>query len=136
MGRAPNVLSEPEPRNPGKPRNSMSRLLDRLGLGRKELRAWAMYDWANSAFMCTIITAVFPIYFQREAAATLDGADALAMIGLANAIAIGIVALLNPLLGALADYLPIKKRMLGMFMSIGVLSTAAMFFIGRGDWRM
>jgi UMF1 family MFS transporter len=114
----------------------MSRLLDRLGLGRKELRAWAMYDWANSAFMCTIITAVFPIYFQREAAATLDGADALAMIGLANVIAIGIVALLNPLLGALADYLPIKKRMLGMFMSIGVLSTAAMFFIGRGDWRM
>jgi len=114
----------------------MSRLLDRLGLGRKELRAWAMYDWANSAFMCTIITAVFPIYFQREAAATLDGADALAMIGLANVIAIGIVALLNPLLGALADYLPIKKRMLGMFMSIGVTSTAAMFFIGRGDWRM
>lgn len=114
----------------------MSRLLDRLGLGRKELRAWAMYDWANSAFMCTIITAVFPIYFQREAAATLDGADALAMIGLANMIAIGIVALLNPLLGALADYLPIKKRMLGMFMSIGVMSTAAMFFIGRGDWRM
>ena len=114
----------------------MSRLLDRLGLGRKELRAWAMYDWANSAFMCTIITAVFPIYFQREAAATLSSTDALAMMGWANMIAIGIVALLNPLLGALADYLPIKKRMLGMFMSIGVMSTAAMFFIGRGDWRM
>jgi MFS transporter, UMF1 family len=114
----------------------MTALLTRLGLGRKELRAWAMYDWANSAFMCTIITAVFPIYFQREAAATLDSADALAMIGLANMIAIGIVALLNPLLGALADYLPIKKRMLGMFMAVGVMATAAMFFIGRGDWRM
>jgi UMF1 family MFS transporter len=114
----------------------MTAILDRIGLGRKELRAWAMYDWANSAFMCTIITAVFPIYFQREAAATLDGADALAMIGLANTIAIGIVALLNPLLGALADYLPIKKRMLGMFMAVGVLATAAMFFIGRGDWRL
>lgn len=114
----------------------MSRLLDRLGLGRKELRAWAMYDFANSAFMCTIVTAVFPIYFQREAAANLSGADALAMIGLANMIAIGVVALLNPLLGALADYLPIKKRMLGMFMAVGVLATAAMFFIGRGDWRL
>jgi UMF1 family MFS transporter len=35
------------------------------GLQRRELRAWAMYDWANSAFMTTVITAVFPIYFQR-----------------------------------------------------------------------
>jgi UMF1 family MFS transporter len=114
----------------------MNALLTRLGLGRTELRAWAMYDWANSAFMCTIITAVFPIYFQREAAATLSGAEALAMMGWANMIAIAIVAVLNPLLGALADYLPIKKRMLGLFMAVGVMATAAMFFIGRGDWRM
>ena len=34
--------------------------LEQLGLGRPELRAWAMYDWANSAMACTIITAVFP----------------------------------------------------------------------------
>src|SRR5512134_2615519 len=98
-------------------------LLQRLGLGRPELRAWAMYDWANSAFMCTIVTAVFPIYFQRQAAATLSSAEALAMIGLANTIAIAIVALLNPLLGALADYLPIKKRMLGLFLAIGLAAT-------------
>ena len=44
-------------------------LLDRLGLGRRDLRAWAMYDWANSAFQTTIIAAVFPIYFQKVAAA-------------------------------------------------------------------
>ena len=34
--------------------------LARLGLRTREQRAWAMYDWANSAFQCTIITAVFP----------------------------------------------------------------------------
>jgi MFS transporter, UMF1 family len=112
----------------------LERALARLGLDRRELRAWAMYDWANSAFMCTIVTAVFPIYFQREAAATLSAADALAMMGLANTIAIAVVALLNPVLGALADYLPIKKRMLGAFMGIGLAATSAMFFIGRGDW--
>jgi UMF1 family MFS transporter len=112
------------------------RLLTRLGLGRPELRAWAMYDWANSAFMCTIVVAVFPIYFQREAAATLSPSDALAMIGWANAIAIGIVAVLNPFLGALADYLPLKKRMLGAFLAVGLVSTAAMFFIGYGEWRL
>jgi MFS transporter, UMF1 family len=39
-------------------------LLSRLGLSRPELRAWAMYDWANSAFQSTIITAVFPDFFS------------------------------------------------------------------------
>ena len=114
----------------------MSSLLHRLGLGRPELRAWAMYDWANSAFMCTIVTAIFPIYFQREAAATLPGAEALAMWGLANTIAIAIVAVLNPFLGALADYLPIKKRMLGAFLAVGLVATASMVFIGHGEWRL
>ena len=95
-----------------------------------------MYDWANSAFMCTIVVAVFPIYFQREAAATLSGPDALAMYGLANTIAIAIVAVLNPFLGALADYLPLKKRMLGAFLALGLGATASMFFIGHGEWRL
>ncbi len=113
----------------------MTGILERLGLGRPELRAWAMYDWANSAFMCTIVTAIFPIYFQRTAAATLSETDALAMYGLANTIAIAVVAILNPVLGALADYLPVKKRMLAAFLALGVGSTAAMFFIDYGEWR-
>ena len=50
-------------------------LLTRLGLHRPELRAWAMYDWANSAFQSTIITAVFPPFFIDYAAQPgLDGA--------------------------------------------------------------
>jgi MFS transporter, UMF1 family len=40
---------------------SRQSLLDRLGLGRPELRAWAMYDWAASAVQTTIMVAVFPI---------------------------------------------------------------------------
>jgi len=111
-------------------------ILQRLGLDRKEVRAWALYDWANSAFMCTIVTAVFPIYFQREAAAGLPSDEALAKIGLANTIAIAIVALLNPVLGALSDYLPIKKKMLGAFLALGLASTGAMYFIQRGDWKL
>ena len=43
------------------------RLLERLGLHRPDLRAWAMYDWANSAMVTTIVTAVFPIYFVKVA---------------------------------------------------------------------
>ena len=43
--------------------------LDRLGLGRPELRAWAMYDWAVSSLQAVVLTAVFPIFFVRVAAA-------------------------------------------------------------------
>ena len=43
----------------------MNGWLKKLGLDRPELRAWAMYDWANSAMVCVIITAVFPIYYSR-----------------------------------------------------------------------
>jgi len=38
-------------------------LLSRLGLSRPEVRAWAMYDWANSPFQSTVINAVFPLFF-------------------------------------------------------------------------
>jgi MFS transporter, UMF1 family len=112
----------------------MGSWLDRLGLGRKELRAWAMYDWANSAFQTTIIAAVFPIYFHRVAAAGLPPAEATSRFAWATTIAILIVALVAPLLGAMADYAAMKKRLLGVFLGIGVASTTAMYWIGRGDW--
>jgi MFS transporter, UMF1 family len=44
-------------------------MLQRLGLHRRELRAWAIYDWANSAFWTTVIVAVFPPFFSDYAAA-------------------------------------------------------------------
>ena len=52
--------TEDESRFPATRSAGCMRWLDKLGLGRPELRAWAMYDWANSAMVCTIITAVFP----------------------------------------------------------------------------
>ena len=51
----------------------MNALLERLGLGRRDLRAWALYDLANSAFQTTIIAAVFPIYYNRVVAQDLPG---------------------------------------------------------------
>ena len=111
----------------------MSGLLERIGLGRAELRAWAMYDWANSAFMTTIVAAVFPIYFSRVVAAGLQPAEATGRFALATTVALSIVAVLSPFLGALADCSGSKKRLLGAFMGLGVLATACMFFIRQGD---
>ena len=82
--------------------------LTRLGLGRRELRAWAMYDWANSAFWTTVIAAVFPTYFMSVAASGMEPASATSRLALASAAAIAIVAVISPLLGAIADYAAMK----------------------------
>jgi MFS transporter, UMF1 family len=107
-----------------------------VGLDRPELRAWAMYDWANSAMVTTIIAAVFPIYFSGVAGANLDPEVATRRFALASTLGMVIIAILAPVLGTIADARPIKKRMLGIFMVVGVAAVAAMFFIHRGDWLL
>ncbi|HEY3119922.1 MAG TPA: MFS transporter, partial [Vicinamibacteria bacterium] len=101
----------------------------------REQRAWATYDWANSAFQCTIITAVFPIYFTSVASKGLPEATATEHFATATTIALTIIAVLSPVLGAYADYAGAKKRLLAVFLAIGVVTTAAMYFIGEGEWK-
>jgi UMF1 family MFS transporter len=107
--------------------------LDRLGLGRPDLRAWAMYDWAVSSLQAVVLTAVFPIFFVRVAAAGLPESRGTQALATANTIAAIIVALLSPILGAISDYAAAKKRMLAGSMLVGATATAGMFFIQRGD---
>jgi MFS transporter, UMF1 family len=108
--------------------------LERLGLHRRELRAWAMYDWANSAFWTTVIVAVFPPFFSDYAAAGLAAADATARFAWSTTFAVTVVALLGPILGAVADYRAVKKKLLAVFMAIGVAATLLMATIDRGNW--
>jgi UMF1 family MFS transporter len=124
----------PDTLDPTSPAPARMSVLERLGLHRPELRAWAMYDWANSAFMTTVVAAVFPIYYGQVAAAQLSPDDAAFWFSAATTVALTIVALLSPVLGAMADFAAIKKPMLAVFLAIGVIATAAMFFIYRGDW--
>lgn len=108
-------------------------VLERLGLHRPELRAWAMYDWALSGLQTVITTAIFPIYFVRVAAAHLPGSGGTQLYARANTIAMLIVAVLSPILGAITDYKGNKKAFLAFFTVIGASGAAAMFFIHRGD---
>jgi len=114
---------------------AFSRWLDRIGLGRPALRAWALYDWANSAFVTTVIAAVFPIYFSSVAAADLPPAVATARFALATTAGLTLIAIAAPFLGTLADYAAVKKKMLGAFLGLGVLATAGMTFIHQGEWQ-
>lgn len=108
--------------------------LEKLGLHRRDLRAWAMYDWANSAFVLVIVTAVFPIYFQSVAAEGLSADEATARFSWATTIALAIAAAFSPALGAVADFRAVRKKLLGATAGLGVVATAGMFFLQSGDW--
>jgi MFS transporter, UMF1 family len=117
------------------PRSSRPRgsLLARLGLDRPELRAWAMYDWAASAMQTTVMVAVFPIYFVKVAGAGLAEGGATQRLATLNTVALVVIALASPVLGAISDYGGTKKRFIAAFMLLGVGAVAGMFFVQRGD---
>jgi UMF1 family MFS transporter len=99
----------------------------------KAIRAWTMYDWANSAFATTVMAAILPNYFimyiATEASLTIWG----------YTVAIGslIAALISPILGAIADFKGSKKTFMGFFVALGVVSTALMFLVDTpGDWLL
>lgn len=107
-------------------------LLQRLGLHRRELRAWALYDWANSVFMTTVLQ-IFPVYFARAVAADLPAAEASERFAWVTTAAMVAVALLSPVLGAMADQAGLKKTMLAAFAGLGILATMGLGLAGRGD---
>jgi UMF1 family MFS transporter len=111
-------------------------LLARLGLHRPELRAWVLYDWANSAFVTTIVAAVFPVYFSSVAGAGLTPSGATQRYAIATTFALVVVAVIAPVLGTIADAAASKKRFLAGFLALGVASVAALFFVERGEWPL
>ena len=115
-------------------RSALSRLLDSVGLRTRQQRAWALYDWANSAMIVVVVTAVYPIFFSSYAAAGLEPEAATLRHSIATTVALAVIAVLAPLLGAIADHAAIKKRLLGTFLGLGTTAIALMFFIGQGNW--
>jgi len=115
---------------------NLQSLLARLGLSRPEVRAWAMYDWANSPFQSTVINAVFPLFFASYAAKGLEAVDATARFAWATTIAVTIVAIAGPILGAIADFKAWKKRLLAIFMVVGVIAVLMMAAIQEGGWMV
>ena len=101
---------------------------------RRDTVSWALYDWANSAFATTVLAGFFPVFFQQFWSTGVDPTVSTSRLGLANGIADIIVALLAPILGAFADRTAGRKAQLVLFSSIGVAGTAALSFVGQGEW--
>jgi len=103
---------------------------------RKIVNSWAMYDWANSAFATTIMAAVLPVYYSTVAGKTLPGNTATVYWGYTVSISLVTMACLAPILGAVADFYGIKKRLLLIFAGVGMMASALLYFVTTGDWLL
>ena len=104
---------------------------------KRVIWSWCMYDWANSAFATTIMAAMFPPFYRSLAInAGLAESTATAYWGYTTSVALLMVALIAPVLGAIADYTGGKKRYVAFFAGLGILATAAFVFIGEDTWLL
>ena len=110
------------------------RLGQRYGIGTKEQLAWALYDWGNSAFATTIMAVLLPIYFFDVAAKELPQNIRTAYWAYASGASLVFIAILSPLLGAIADSFAKKKFFLTSLTTLGVIGTAILWFVKEGDW--
>ncbi len=108
---------------------------------KREIFGWLMYDWANSAFYTTVVGALFGPYLTGLAQAAVGENGTVLNLGFLGSVTakslstftISVAVLsqvfLLPILGAIADYTNLKKRLMATFCYIGVTATCLMFFV-------
>ncbi len=108
-----------------------------MSVSRRTQWSWALYDWANSAFATTVLVGLFPVLFNSYYAAGVDpGMSTFYLGAFGNSASAFVVMLLAPTLGVIADRRGWKKRFLAIFTVLGVSATAALFFVGEGNWEL
>jgi MFS transporter, UMF1 family len=112
----------------------------------REVFGWKIYDWANSAFSTTIVGALFGQYLTAvtqnavgENGVVIDfgfyAITAKSFFPICIAVSVFLQFFLLPILGSIADYTHLKKKMMALFCYIGVIATCLMFFVtGRLYW--
>ncbi|MEB3278104.1 MAG: MFS transporter [Lyngbya sp.] len=106
---------------------------------QKEIFGWLMYDWANSAYITTVVVAVLPAYFAGvvvpKGGVTFAGTvySATTIWGFLISLSAFIVFLIAPVMGAVSDFSASKKKFLTAFCYSGSLATCLLFFCQAGD---
>ena len=103
---------------------------------RRPVVAWALYDWANAAFATTVMAGFFPTFFRQYWSVGADVTTTTFRLGLANGLAGLAVAALAPVLGVLADRGAQRRQFLLVWTLLGILATAALYGVGRGQWGL
>ena len=99
---------------------------------KKVVNAWAMYDWANSAFALSVLAVLFPLVLGNYWGDS--GSAATIRLGGITFFASLIVFLLSPVLGTIADTGGYRKRFLVFFAIVGALATAGLGLVEKGEW--
>lgn len=102
----------------------------------KRALPWAIYDWANSTFATTVMAAFVPIFNKDFWSGGAPDTVSTFRLGAASSIAAVVVALLAPILGAIADRSGAKKRFLACFAGLGAVATAGLACAGHGQWAL
>src|SRR3954462_8177265 len=102
-------------------------------LRNKPVLSWAMYDWANSAFATTVMAGFFPVVFHKVWGADVTATETTARLGYGSAIAGAVIAILAPILGAIADRGGARKKFMFAWTLLGVVATAALYFTAKGE---
>jgi UMF1 family MFS transporter len=115
---------------------------------RKEIFGWLMYDWANSAFYTTVVSVLLSPYLTSLAQTAVGKNGVLLDLGFLGKVtpeslfpkAISLSVLLQffllPVLGSLADYSHLKKRLMAVFCYIGVITSSLLFFVSDGAYML
>lgn len=103
-------------------------------LRTKPVISWILYDCANSAFYTTVMAGFFPIFFKKYWSAGGDSSLSTQRLGWALAISGFVLAVMSPILGVISDKKKYKKKLLFIFMLLGVFSTISLSFIPQGEW--
>ena len=96
---------------------------------RRHRVAWYLYDFGNSAYTSVVLLAVYPVYFKDQ---VVGGAEGTRLWGYAVFLAMLVVAILAPILGALADHTASKKRQLLFFTTLSCVCTAGLYGVVPG----
>ena len=105
-------------------------------LRRKPVVAWAFYDWANSAFACTVMAGFFPVFFKQFWNAGVPATESTFRLGLTSGIASLVVAFMAPVLGAIADRSSSRLRLLLAFTVLGSLATLGLALVPQAQWQV
>ncbi len=100
----------------------------------KKILSWALYDWANSAFPTTVMAGFFPVFFKQYWNVGVPVTESTFNLGIANSLASMVVAVMAPVLGAIADKSGRKIWFLSFFAVMGIVMTGSLYFVARGDW--
>ncbi|MBZ5856816.1 MFS transporter [Flavihumibacter profundi] len=106
---------------------------------KKTINAWAMYDWANSAYALVIASAIFPAYYNTIT--KVNGSTKISILGISIentaaysinlGIAFGIVALISPLLCCVSDYNSNHRSFMKFFCYLGSIGCMMLFFFNE-----